>query len=175
VQQDSYLFAGTLEENVTMNAQNPDPKRIEHAFEICSLSEVRRRLLRRSEDEADGPQDGSEILDGGSNLSAGERQLVAMARALYRDPEILLLDEATASIDQETERLLQEATEEVLSGRTSLVVAHRLSTVETADRIVVLGEGRIIEEGSPAELLRNPEGHFAQMVAAQRRKEAVVV
>ena len=98
-----------------------------------------------------------------------------MARALYRDPEILLLDEATASIDQETERLLQTATEKVLDGRTSLVVAHRLSTVETADRIIVLSEGQIIEQGSPSDLLSNPDGHFAQMVAAQRRKEAVAI
>ncbi len=175
VQQDTYLFAGSLEENVTMNAADPDPARIEYAFEICSLEAVRRRLIRRAQEEGEAGDSESEILDGGTNLSAGERQLVAMARALYRDPEILLLDEATASIDQETERFLQEATEKVLVGRTSLVVAHRLSTVETADRIIVLADGRIIEEGSPAALLADPEGHFAKMVAAQRRKEAVAV
>ena len=175
VQQDTYLFAGTLEENVTMNAANPDPDRIAYAFEICSLDAVRQRLVRRAQEDGQEPAEASEILDGGTNLSAGERQLVAMARALYRDPEILLLDEATASIDQETERFLQEATEKVLVGRTSLVVAHRLSTVETADRIIVLADGQVIEEGSPSALLANPEGHFAKMVAAQRRKEAVAV
>ncbi|HBU47054.1 MAG TPA: hypothetical protein DEB46_01965 [Myxococcales bacterium] len=175
VQQDTYLFAGTLEENVTMNATQPDLDRIDYAFKMCSLDAVRRRLGHRVQGESDPVEVETEILDAGTNLSAGERQLVAMARALYRDPEILLLDEATASIDQETERLLQTATEKVLDGRTSLVVAHRLSTVETADRIIVLSEGQIIEQGSPSDLLSNPDGHFAQMVAAQRRKEAVAI
>lgn len=175
VQQDSYLFAGSLEENVTMNAESPKRELLDYAFRICSLEAVRLRMQQRAQQEGTEGSEEAEILDGGTNLSAGERQLVAMARALYRDPEILLLDEATASIDQETERLLQEATEEVLSGRTSLVVAHRLSTVESADRIVVLDEGRIIEEGAPQALLANPNGHFAKMVAAQRRKQSVAV
>ena len=94
--------------------------------------------------------------------------MVAMARALYRDPEVLLFDEATANIDQYTERLLSNATERLLEGRTAVVIAHRLSTVESADRIVVLEAGRVVETGTPAELLGRG-GHYADLVAHHRR------
>ena len=90
-----------------------------------------------------------------------------MARALYRNPEVLLLDEATANIDQETERLLTRTTEAVLEGRTALVIAHRLSTVEKSDRIIVLDQGRVLESGSPAELLAQG-GAYAELVAHHR-------
>ena len=89
----------------------------------------------------------------GSNFSTGERQLIAFARALYRDAEILILDEATASVDSDTEARLQRALDELMRGRTALVIAHRLSTVQKADRIIVLRKGRIVEQGTHAELL----------------------
>jgi ATP-binding cassette, subfamily B, multidrug efflux pump len=89
----------------------------------------------------------------GANFSAGERQLIAFARALYRDAPILILDEATASIDSDTESRLQHALEELLIGRTAIIIAHRLSTVRAADRIIVLHKGHIVEQGSHDELL----------------------
>ena len=166
VQQDSFLFAGTLEQNITMDAVAIDEHRLKLAFEASHLNEVKHRLTARRQNEALSDDD-PEILEGGSNLSAGERQLVAMARALYRNPEVLLLDEATANIDQETERLLTRTTDALLEGRTALVIAHRLSTVEKADRIVVLDEGHVVESGTPAERLARG-GAYAKLVAHHR-------
>jgi ATP-binding cassette subfamily B protein len=94
------------------------------------------------------------IAEGGSSLSAGERQLLSFARALAVDPEILVLDEATASIDTETERLVQEAIAKVMSGRTAIVIAHRLSTIRNADHILVLHQGEIRERGRHEELVK---------------------
>src|SRR5690606_21020907 len=95
----------------------------------------------------------TDVGEGGRALSMGQRQLVALARVLLRDPRILILDEATASVDPLTEAQIQEGLDEVLQGRTAIVIAHRLSTVRTADRILVLRRGEVIEEGSHAELL----------------------
>ena len=96
----------------------------------------------------------TEIGERGSSLSVGQKQLLAFARALAYDPKILVLDEATSSIDTETEMLIRDALEKLLAGRTSLVIAHRLSTIQKADRIIVLHRGRIREMGSHQELLR---------------------
>ncbi len=166
VQQDSFLFAGTLEQNITMDAVDIDQDRLTMAFQASHLNEVQQRLTSRRQNDVLSDDD-PEILEGGSNLSAGERQLVAMARALYRNPEVLLLDEATANIDQETERLLTQTTDALLEGRTALVIAHRLSTVEKADRIVVLDDGRVVESGTPEELLVQG-GAYAKLVAHHR-------
>ena len=93
------------------------------------------------------------VMERGATFSAGERQLLAFARALYFDPAILVLDEATSNIDTETERLIQDATAQLIRGRTSLIIAHRLSTIKSADTILVLEHGKIIEQGSHASLL----------------------
>jgi ATP-binding cassette subfamily B multidrug efflux pump len=164
VQQDSFLFAGSLRQNVTMDAEEVNEERLQTAFTAANLHEVESRIAARSESAS---EDEPDILEGGANLSAGERQLVAMGRALYRNPEVLLLDEATANIDQQTERLLTATTEKLLRGRTSLVIAHRLSTVQNADRIIVLHEGRIIEQGSPSALLESG-GAYADLVKHHR-------
>jgi ATP-binding cassette, subfamily B, multidrug efflux pump len=165
VQQDSYLFAGSLEANITMRtAPSEDPadaERLQQVTRGAHLDVISERLAKRSKTQR--AAGAVEILEGGSNLSAGERQLVAMARALYREPELLLLDEATANIDQHTERLLQDTTATLLAGRTALIIAHRLSTIETADRIVVLDEGKIAEQGTHKELLA-AGGMYAEMV-----------
>jgi subfamily B ATP-binding cassette protein MsbA len=88
-----------------------------------------------------------------SQLSGGQRQRLAIARALYKDAPILILDEATSALDNESERLVQDALQKLMQGRTTLIVAHRLSTIEHADRVVVMESGRIVEQGAPAELL----------------------
>jgi ATP-binding cassette, subfamily B, multidrug efflux pump len=94
------------------------------------------------------------VTERGLNLSAGERQLICFARALCRDPEVLVLDEATASVDPDTERLIERATRELLHGRTAIVIAHRISTIARVERILVLHTGTIAEQGSHGELLR---------------------
>jgi ATP-binding cassette subfamily B multidrug efflux pump len=162
VQQDSYLFAGSLEANITMRNEPGDPERLRSVYQAAHLGEIVQRLAKRSKGQRAGGD--VDILEGGTNLSAGERQLVAMARALYRQPELLLLDEATANIDRHTERLLQDTTATLLEGRTALIIAHRLSTIETADRIVVLDQGEVVESGNHAELVA-AGGMYAEMVA----------
>jgi ATP-binding cassette subfamily B protein len=116
-----------------------------------------------------------QVSERGANLSAGERQLVAFARALYRDPQVLILDEATASIDSETEARVQSALDALLRGRTAVVIAHRLSTVRRADRILVFHHGRIVEQGSHAELLQQG-GVYARLYELQfaAREETAV-
>jgi ATP-binding cassette subfamily B protein len=106
------------------------------------------------------------VLERGANFSAGERQLISFARALCRDPEILILDEATASVDPETERLIERGTEELMRGRTSIVIAHRLSTIRRATRIVAVHQGRIAEDGNHDELLAR-DGIYARLYRLQ--------
>ena len=107
------------------------------------------------------------IGENGAKLSGGERQRISIARALLKNAPIVLLDEATASLDVENETKVQEALSRLLSGKTVLVIAHRMRTVESADRIVVLSEGRVAEEGSPAELLSRKDSIFGRMTQLQ--------
>jgi len=108
------------------------------------------------------------IGENGSTLSGGERQRISIARALLKDAPVILLDEATASLDVENESAVQEALSRLLAGRTVLVIAHRMRTVEAADKIVVLSEGRVTEQGTPAELMKQ-KGLFRHMVELQRQ------
>jgi ATP-binding cassette subfamily B protein len=110
------------------------------------------------------------IGEGGTELSTGEKQLLSFARVLCRNPAILVLDEATAAIDTESENILEEAIADSFKGRTSLVIAHRLSTIRRADHIVVMAHGRIVEQGSHEELLKR-NGHYALLVAMDLQKE----
>ncbi|MDF1564641.1 MAG: ABC transporter ATP-binding protein [Deltaproteobacteria bacterium] len=157
VLQDAFLFQGTLAENITLGEETFTPEEIAAAARGARVDAL---AARRSE----GLQ--AAVDERGSNLSAGERQLVAFARALIRDPEILVLDEATASVDSETEALLQEAMETLLEDRTAIIIAHRLSTIERADRVVVLHQGRVVEEGPHAELLARG-GYYARLYELQ--------
>lgn len=155
VPQDVFLFSGTVLENIALG-ETPDRRRAQRALEragALGFIEPRGGL-------------GARVEERGQNFSAGERQLLSFARALYRDAPFLILDEATAHVDSETEAKLEEAVREVMAGRTALVIAHRLSTVKDADRIIVLHRGRIVEEGTHDELLRTG-GVYARLHALQ--------
>jgi ATP-binding cassette subfamily B multidrug efflux pump len=162
VQQDVFLFAGDLLANVALGDARPDRVRAETALQRASAAHLF---------EARGGLD-MRIAERGQNLSAGERQLVSFARALYRDPELLILDEATANIDSETEARLQHAVDELLAGRTAIVIAHRLSTIRRVGRILVFHHGQIVEQGSHAELLA-AQGVYARLYQLQFALEAV--
>jgi ATP-binding cassette subfamily B protein len=144
VMQDTFLFAGSIEENIRLGCLKADGDRMEQVARIVNAEVFIKRL-----------PDGYRTLvgEGGETLSAGQMQLLAFARALYLDPKILMLDEATSHVDPETERLIQEGLARLLKGRTALVVAHRLSTIEHADRIVVLHKGKVREIGKHEDLM----------------------
>ena len=146
VLQDVILFSGPIDRNIRLGNKAISRERMIEAARVANAHSFIERLP--------GGYD-HELQERGAGLSAGEKQLLAFSRALAADPEIFILDEATSNIDSETEALIQEALERILKGRTSLIVAHRLSTIRNADRIVVLHRGRIREEGTHGELLRN--------------------
>jgi ATP-binding cassette subfamily B protein len=144
VAQDVFLFSGTIEDNIRLGSDVTE-ERMRLAASSVHLDEFVSRL----------PEGYRAVLsEGAANISQGQRQLVSFARVLAHDPSVVILDEATASIDTETERIVQRGLEALLAGRTSVVIAHRLSTIRHADRILVLSGGRIAEEGSHEELLR---------------------
>jgi ATP-binding cassette subfamily B protein len=143
VPQDVYLFPGTVCTNVAAGDE-PDRERVRQALKRMGALD----LFERREGGIDAVVD-----EHGANFSAGERQLIAFARALYRDAPILILDEATANIDSDTEARLQRALEALLVGRTAVIIAHRLSTIRRADRIVAFHKGRVVEQGTHEELL----------------------
>lgn len=144
VLQDAFLFSGTIGENVTLGSPSITPAQVHDAASRVHADRFIARLPRRYEEE---------VQERGSTLSQGERQLLSFARAVAFDPPILILDEATSSVDTETERLIQEALKALLENRTAIIVAHRLSTIQFADRILVIHKGRIREEGRHADLL----------------------
>jgi subfamily B ATP-binding cassette protein MsbA len=156
VSQDVVLFNDSVAANVALGGV-PDRQRVEDALRAANLLDFARAL-----------PDGIDSLVGhnGSQMSGGQRQRLAIARAIYKDAPILLLDEATSALDSESERLVQQALESLMRGRTSLVIAHRLSTIERADRIVVLEGGRVVQQGSHAELLGRG-GLYAKLHALQ--------
>ena len=153
VSQDTFLFHGTVEENLRFGKPDASPAEIDAAVRAANAHEFIR-----------GFPDGYETVVGerGIQLSGGQRQRVAIARAILADPRILILDEATSSLDAEAEALVQDALERLMVGRTTVVIAHRLSTVQAADRIVVLAGGRVEEEGSHDELMA-ARGLYAQL------------
>ncbi|HLD09435.1 MAG TPA: ATP-binding cassette domain-containing protein, partial [Methylophilaceae bacterium] len=158
VSQDTQLFNDTLARNITYGLEQVPEEKLTAAVRAARLEEFVARLPKGL---------GTEIGDRGVQLSGGEKQRVSIARALLKDADILILDEATSALDSKTERLVQEAIDEAVAGRTSIVIAHRLSTIQHADHIVVLDEGRVVEQGSLNELLKR-RGVFHGLWEAQK-------
>jgi ABC-type multidrug transport system fused ATPase/permease subunit len=144
VPQEGFLFAGTVTENIAFGKPGAPPEEVVRAAETVGAHEFILRLENGYE---------TDLQERGSRLSLGQRQLVALARALLADPRLLILDEATSSVDIGTERKIERALRLLLAGRTAFIIAHRLSTIRDADLIVVLEHGRIVEQGTHAELL----------------------
>jgi len=144
VQQDVFVFTGDIKSNIRLLNEDITDEEIRAAAHASNADHFISRLPRGFDEP---------VTERGSTLSAGERQLLSFARTLAFDPKILVLDEATANIDTETEQLIQSALETLMRGRTSIMVAHRLSTIQHADEILVMHKGRIRERGSHQELL----------------------
>ena len=166
VLQDVFLFSGSVAENIRMgqNGDGHDAERIEEAARTVNAAGFVSRFPEGYK---------TELGERGASLSTGQKQLLSFARALYNNPEILILDEATSNVDAETEVLIQEALNRLLTGRTSLVVAHRLSTVRNANRILVLHKGSIRETGTHQELLRQRGLYYRLYLLQYRDQEAL--
>jgi len=153
VLQDPFLFSGTIASNIRFAKPDATDEEVAAAAAAVGVDRVAARLSGGLEHE---------VREGGAGLSAGERQLISIARALLADPRILILDEATSNIDRPTEVLIEQALDRLLRGRTSIIIAHRLSTVRRADEIVVIERGRILQRGTERELL-SQEGPFRRL------------
>jgi len=157
VLQDTWLFGGTLSENIAYGVEHATQDQIVEAAVATHVD----RFVRTLPDGYDTVVD-----DEGANVSAGEKQLLTIARAFLADPAILILDEATSSVDTRTEVLVQQAMNALRHGRTSFVIAHRLSTIRDADTILVMEDGAIVEQGSHDQLLA-ADGAYARLYASQ--------
>ncbi|MBT8364088.1 MAG: ABC transporter ATP-binding protein/permease, partial [Deltaproteobacteria bacterium] len=153
VMQEPFLFSGTIRENIFDNAQHLTEEASRRIIEAANCHS----LIERLPDGLDTVLPG-----GGTSLSSGERQLISIARAFARNPQLILFDEATSYIDSQTELWIQQALEKLMKNRTALVVAHRLSTVRHADRIIVMNRGRIVETGTHMELMAR-QGFYYQL------------
>jgi subfamily B ATP-binding cassette protein MsbA len=157
VGQDTHLFSGSIRKNIAYGRPDATREEIEQAAHVANASEFIGAFRRGMEQR---------VGERGSKLSGGQRQRIAIARAVLRDPRILILDEATSAVDAESEALIQEALQRVMRGRTTFVIAHRMSTVRRADLILVLERGRLVESGTHAELLRRG-GAYARLCREQ--------
>jgi len=153
VLQDPFLFSGTIADNIRFAKPDASDDEVFAAASAIGVDRVAARF-ERGLDHVDR--------EGGSGLSAGERQLISIARALLADPRILILDEATSNIDRPSEILIERAFDRLLTGRTSIIIAHRLATVRRADEILVVEHGRIVERGTELELLAR-DGAFRRL------------
>lgn len=158
--QDSFIFSGTIMDNIRYGRLDATDEEVIEAAKMVSAHDFIMQMPK-------GYQ--TEVNERGSSLSQGQRQLISFARALLNDPRILILDEATSSIDTKTEMLIQKALDVLLKGRTSFVIAHRLSTIRNADCIMVVKDGKIAERGNHEELIQLPGGHYRGLCEAQYR------
>jgi ATP-binding cassette subfamily B multidrug efflux pump len=158
VLQDVFLFSGSVHDNITLRDENISRAQVIKAAEMIGADEFIQKLP--------GAYD-YEVMERGATLSMGQRQLISFVRALVFNPDILILDEATSSIDPETEGIIQHAIEKLIDKRTSIIIAHRLSTIKHADQIMVLDKGQIMEIGTHEELLQNEDGHYKELYEMQ--------
>lgn len=164
VLQNPHLFSGTVRENIRYGRLDATDAEIEEAARRVSADEVVKKLEHGYE---------SDVGESGGRLSTGEKQLISFARAILANPSIFVLDEATSSIDTQTEQLIQKATDQLLKGHTSFVIAHRLSTIRKADLILVVKDGQIIERGNHQELLKQ-KGYYYELYSKQFEEESAI-
>ena len=145
VMQDSFLFSGTVRENIARGKSGITDQDMDHIMDVSNCRKIIERLPRGLD---------TVLSEGGRSISSGERQLISIARAFARDPEVIMLDEATSYVDSETEREIETALNNLMEGRTSIIIAHRLMTAQRADRVIVLNKGRLIESGTHEELMK---------------------
>jgi ABC-type multidrug transport system fused ATPase/permease subunit len=158
VPQEVILFGGTIFENIAYGNPGANLKEVEEAAQKANALEFIEKFPDKFE---------TIVGDRGIKLSGGQRQRIAIARAILKDPAILLLDEATSALDSESEKLVQDALNELMKGRTSIIIAHRLATIRNADQIYVLKDGEIAESGTHESLILKNEGIYANLVKMQ--------
>ena len=161
--QDVFLFSGTIRQNIVLREDSISDDEVWQACKYVHADSFISKLSKGLD---------YEILENGNNFSAGQRQLISFARAIVHAPKVIILDEATANIDTETEQLIQHSLEKMMSIGTMIIVAHRLSTIQHADKIIVLSHGQIIEEGTHFELLKK-QGSYYQLYTLQSQKESL--
>lgn len=160
VLQDVFLFSDTIENNITLGDKRISREKIVEAAKLVGVHEFIERLPGGYE---------YNVMERGSTLSVGQRQLISFVRAMVQDPKIIVLDEATSSVDTETEEMIQDAIGKLMKGRTAIVIAHRLSTIQKANNIIVVDKGRIVEQGNHEELLQQ-EGFYANLYRMQYKE-----
>ena len=162
--QDEFLFSGTIRSNILLGLEGVDDEAVMQACRYVNAD----HFINKLADGLDEP-----VRDRGNNFSAGQRQLLSFARTIVHKPAVMILDEATANIDTETEQLIQDSLEKMMNIGTMLMVAHRLSTIQHADNIIVLSHGRIIEQGNHASLLEQ-KGRYYDLYRMQFEKERLL-
>ena len=157
VTQDSILFNDTISKNITLSNLNANHNQIKNASKVANADEFINKTIGKFD---------SNVGDGGEKLSGGQKQRISIARAVLKNPPIMILDEATSSLDSESEKLVQDALENLMKNRTSVIIAHRLSTIQKADLILVMNNGQIIEKGKHNELIEL-NGIYSKLIKLQ--------
>ncbi len=161
VLQSPHLFSGTVKENIRYGRLEATDEEVREAARLVNANGFIEKLEKGYD---------TEVGEGGNRLSTGQKQLISFARAIVANPRLFVLDEATSSIDTETEQIIQKAIQNVLEGRTSFIIAHRLSTIRTADRILVVVDGKVTEEGNHRQLLAQ-NGYYYRLYTNQFMEE----
>jgi ATP-binding cassette subfamily B protein len=162
VLQDVFLFSGTVYDNITLRNESIPLEKVEEVARLLGLHEFIMKLPGGYY---------YNVMERGNTMSQGQRQLISFARALLYNPSILILDEATSSVDSESEQLIQRAIDVLIKGRTSIVIAHRLSTIRSADQILVLDKGMVLERGNHRELIAAEGAYYQLYTAVEKSRE----